>query len=107
MLSKQKKAFLQQTSCFISLHAKHWYVFTSAADFASQSKIQTEMPGRPCVPQTGLSSEHHLLSVQAGSLQVFDLHHDLRENHILQPDAYTTSCMAFFPGMIPADGSTP
>lgn len=41
--------------------------------------------------------------MQGGNLQVFDAQQFLRAEHVVEPDAYTTSCMAFLTGMIHGD----
>ena len=45
--------------------------------------------------------------MQGGTLQVFDAQNFLCEQHVLEPDAYTTSCMAFLTGMIHDDSNIP
>ena len=47
------------------------------------------------------------LSVQGGALQVYDWELHLCKERDLEPDAYTTSCMAFLKGMALADSNIP
>lgn len=64
---------------------------------------------KPAFLQTSQSVEIFVqeLSVQGGALQVYDWELHLCEERDLEPDAYTTSCMAFLNGMALADINIP
>lgn len=101
-----EQAFFQQTSCMASLHAMHCHVFIPAAGFTNQCKhfscasLLLGLDASKRVVCQGVIFYFCWFHVQGGTLEVFGPELYLSQQHSLEPDAYTTGCLAFLAGMI-------